>query len=108
MKVQDAEFHDVVDDLVMQLEDDLEEYPEDLDIENSGGILNIQFPNGTTIVVSRQIANHEVWVAAKSGGFHLALLEDTWFCNTTQETLSQLISRVVSEQLERDVELKLD
>ncbi len=105
--MQDAQFHDIVDDLVMQLEDELEEFPEDLDIENAGGILTIQFPNGTTIVVSRQIANHEIWVAAKSGGFHLANQNGDWNCNTTQETLSELVSRVVSEQLERTVEISL-
>lgn len=104
--MQDAEFHEIVDEIVMQLEDDLEEYPEDLDIENAGGILTIGFPNGTTIVVSRQIANHEIWVAAKSGGFHLRL-ESEWVCGTTNENLSALMSRVVTEQLGRDATLEL-
>ena len=101
----DAAFHQLVDELMMQLEDELEEFPEDLDIENAGGILTIEFPNGSTVVVSRQIANHEVWVAAKSGGFHLHQKADEWFCNTTEETLPTLISRVVGEQLGREVEL---
>lgn len=107
--MQDANFHDLVDDFVMQLEDELEDFPEDLDLENAAGILTIGFPNGSTIVVSRQIANHEIWVAAKSGGFHLgrngAESGDDWYCNTTQENLKTLISRVVSEQLGREVEL---
>lgn len=106
--MQDAEFHEIVDDLVIQLEDELEEYPEDLDIENSGGILTVVFPNGSTVVVSRQIANHEIWVAAKSGGFHLALEGEDWICGTTQETLADLLSRVVSEQLGRQVKVLTD
>lgn len=105
--VQDAEFHEIVDDVVMSLEDELESYPEDLDIENSSGILTIGFPNGSTIVVSRQIATHEIWVAAKSGGFHLKQVDDAWFCATTSEDLSQLVSRVISEQLGRTVALTL-
>ncbi|MFT6014252.1 MAG: CyaY protein [Candidatus Azotimanducaceae bacterium] len=103
--LQDAEFHSLVDELVMQLEDELEEYPEDLDIENSAGILTIGFPNGSTIVVSRQIANHEIWVAAKSGGFHLAYKEGDWVCGTTKENLASLSSRVVTEQIGREVSL---
>ena len=106
--MQDAEFHEIVDDFVMQLEDELEEFPEDLDIENSAGILNIEFPNGSTVVVSRQIANHEIWVAAKSGGFHLALKDEAWVCGTTSESLQDLLSRVVSEQLGRDVRVLSD
>lgn len=103
--MQDVEFHEIVDDIVMQLEDELEEFPEDLDIENSAGILTIVFPNGSTIVVSRQIATHEIWVAAKSGGFHLASKSDSWFCATTNEDLPSLCSRVISEQLDRPVEV---
>jgi len=103
--LQDSEFHSLLDELTIQLEDELEVYPEDLDIENAGGILTIGFPNGSTIVVSRQIANHEVWIAAKSGGFHLARKAEGWFCNTTSESLPELVSRVVTEQLGRGVSL---
>lgn len=92
----------------MQLEDELEGFPEDVDVENAGGILTIGFPNHSTIVVSRQIANHEIWIAAKSGGFHLALKTEQWFCGTTEESLPVLISRVVSEQLGRPVSLLSD
>ncbi len=105
--MQDAEFHEIVDDIVMTLEDELESYPEDLDLENSSGVLTIGFPNGSTIVVSRQIATHEIWVAAKSGGFHLKLVAGDWMCATTSENLSQLVSRVISEQLGRAAELTL-
>lgn len=101
--MQDREFQSVVDELAIRLEDELEEYPEDLDIENASGILTIGFPNGSAIVVSRQITNHEIWIAAKSGGFHLASKVDGWVCGTTGETLSVLVSRVVSEQLGREV-----
>lgn len=88
----------------MQLEDALEDYPEDLDIENSNGILNVVFPNGSTIVFSRQIATHEIWVAAKSGGFHLAMIDGNWFCRTTEENLRTLVARVVTEQLGRQAD----
>tara|TARA_R110002072_G_scaffold1369_6_gene11296 strand:- start:51979 stop:52404 length:426 start_codon:yes stop_codon:yes gene_type:complete len=103
--LQDSEFHSLVDELVMALEDELEEYPEDLDLENSAGLLTIGFPNGSTVVVSRQIANHEIWVAAKSGGFHLAHKDGEWVCGTTKENIADLVSRVVTEQLGRGVTL---
>ena len=103
--MQDSEFHSLVDEIVLQLEDELEEYPEDLDIENAGGILTVVFPNHSSVVVSRQIANHEIWVAAKSGGFHIAKKTDDWACGTTGENLSALISRVVTEQIGRPVSL---
>jgi len=103
--VQDGEFIDCVDEILFQLEDELDEFEEDLDIDTSGGLLTVKFPNGSTLVLSKQIANHEVWVAAVSGGYHLAMLDEQWYCRTTQESLADLLSRVFSEQLERTVSL---
>lgn len=111
----DAEYSDMVDRLIEQLEDELDEFDEDLDIDSAGGILNVELPDGSAIIISRQITSHEIWVAARSGGFHLAfieeqvieeqVIEEQWFCRTTDETLGALLSRVFSEQMGRPVEL---
>jgi|TARA_B110000263_G_C14965467_1_gene354591 CyaY protein len=98
IKVQDAEFHVLVDELFNSLEDELDAQELDLDIDSSSGILTIGFPNGTSVIVSRQISAHEVWVAARSGGFHLSR-EENWFCKVTGEDLASLLSRVLTEQL---------
>lgn len=100
--MQDAEFHARVDELFNRLEDELDAQELDLDIDSSSGILTIGFPNGTSVIVSRQIAAHEVWVAARSGGFHLSRGEN-WFCKVTGEDLASLLSRVLTEQLDETV-----
>ena len=99
--MDESEFNDRVDDLFMEFEDVLDDSDLDLDIDTSGGLLTIGFPNGTTVVLSRQPVNREIWVAAKSGGFHLSARDATWFCNTSGEELSELMNRVFSEQLEQ-------
>jgi len=112
--VQDSDFNNELDEIFERLEDELDELDESvsdgLDIDSSGGLLTISFNNGSVIVLSRQIANHEIWVAAKSGGFHLSLHSDPrqWYCNTTSESLSTLISRVFTEQLGLPVQLLAD
>ena len=97
--MNDREFEDAVDEILLALEDELDEIDADLDIDSSGGILTITCPDASQIIFSRQVANHEIWVAARSGGFHLALAQDTWTCGTTGETLAVLASRVLTEQL---------
>ncbi len=97
--MQDAEFHALVDALFYDLEDEIDNLERDVEIDSEEGVLNIVFPNGTTIVVSRQIGNHEVWIAAKSGGYHLSREENDWRCKKTGETLMTLVNRVISEQL---------
>lgn len=111
-------FVDMVDEIFMQLEDELdeigegadEEIDEDIDIDTSGGLLTVTFSNASTIVLSKQIGQHEIWVAAVSGGYHLAFHKDgfhkgKWYCRTTEESLPSLLSRVFSEQLGRPVTL---
>ena len=43
----------------------------DADCEFKGtGVLEIEFANGSKIIVNSQAAMREIWVAAKSGGYH--------------------------------------
>lgn len=99
MIMQEREYDDRVDSLFNAIEDGIDEIEADIDVDSSMGLLTIEFPNGSSVILSRQVANHEVWVAAKSGGYHLAFIEDQWFCGTSDETLSTLLDRVFTEQL---------
>ncbi len=43
----------------------------DVECKRSGNVLEIEFiDNGSKIIVNTQAAMQEIWVAAKSGGFH--------------------------------------
>ena len=101
--MQDREYEERVDDLFNAIEDGIDEIEANIDVDSSVGMLTVEFPNGSSVILSRQIANHEVWVAAKSGGYHLAFNDDQWFCRTSNENLSTLLDRVFAEQLGKAV-----
>ncbi len=105
----DFEFNDQIDELIITIEDAIEESGLDIDYENSGGILTLTCPNGSQIILSRQTALSQLWVAARSGGFHLDFDEqhDSWLCNGTGETLEQLLNRCLTEQTEEPCALVL-
>ena len=103
--MDDMEFDDQVDKIIEQVEDELDELEADLDIESSAGVLTVNFPDGSTVILSRQSASHEIWIAARSGGFHLRWVDEQWRCQTTGETLSSLLGRVFTEQLQEPVSL---
>jgi len=42
----------------------------DIDTQRTGGLLELAFPDGSKIVVNTQPPLHEVWMAARRGGFH--------------------------------------
>lgn len=96
----ETEFNRMVDKVLLQLEEQLDEVDTDIDYETSGGILTISFENGSQVIVNRQLAVKQIWVAAKSGGFHLDYDESAskWICRSTTEDLPALMGRVCSEQ----------
>jgi CyaY protein len=56
------------------LQDDLV----DVDTQRSGGLLELMFPNGSKLIVNTQPPLHEVWLAARGGGYHYRYLDGRW------------------------------
>jgi CyaY protein len=108
MSLTEARFHDLVDATQQALEDIFDESGSDLDLENSAGVLTVKFENGTQLIFSRQEPLRQLWLAAKSGGFHFDYDEEEkrWACDTSDELLSEMLQRLCLEQ--GGVELDFD
>jgi len=71
----------------------------DFDFETKpGGIIEIEFENGSKIIVNRHAAAREIWLAAKSGGFHFRPEGGRWVGTRDGEDLMVALARTVSEQ----------
>jgi CyaY protein len=57
----------------------------DIDCEINGGILTIEFADGSKAIVNRQTPLREIWLAARHGGFHFRLVDGQW-CDTRDGT----------------------
>jgi len=78
----------------------------DLDFElKAGGILEIEFDDGAKIIVNRHGGAREMWVAARSGGFHFRWDGAAWRDTRSGAELFGALSELVSEQLGRRVRL---
>lgn len=105
--MNETEFNTAVDATLLAIEDALDAQDADIDMETSGGILTLTFANGSKVIVNRQAATTEIWVAARSGGFHCGRRDERWVCNTTGEDLAALLSRVCTEQAGERVAITL-
>lgn len=107
--MNDSEFNDIVDDLLLEIEDAIEdacdESNADIDYETSAGILTLRFSNGSQIIINRQLPLKQVWVAARSGGFHFDFNDDAaqWICNGKE--LFASLSEYCSEQAGETIKL---
>ncbi|HAT33855.1 MAG TPA: iron donor protein CyaY [Janthinobacterium sp.] len=71
----------------------------DVECSRSGNVLEIEFiDNGTKIIVNSQAPMQELWVAAKSGGFHYKRVGAQWLNTRDGSELFAALSQMASEQ----------
>ena len=69
------------------------------DIElKEGGVLELEFDDGSRIIVNRHAAAREIWVAARSGGFHFRWDGEAWRDTRAGTELFAALSKLVSAQ----------
>lgn len=98
----DPEFMDRAESLLKAVETNCDRINEhglaDIDNQRTGGMVTLIFENRSQIVINLQKPLHEVWLAAKSGGYHYKYSHDQW-CNTKdQGEFFATLSRCASEQ----------
>lgn len=100
MSLTEARFHDLVDSTQEALEDVFDESDLDVDVESSAGVLTVRFDNRSQLIFSRQPPLRQLWLAARSGGYHFDYDEASgkWMCDSTDELLNEMLVRIVFEQ----------
>jgi CyaY protein len=100
MSLSEARFHDLVDVIQQKVEDVFDDSGLDVDLENSAGVLTVRFENGSQLILSRQEPIRQLWVAARSGGFHFDYDADSdaWLCDSSDERLGEMLTRITLEQ----------
>ena len=101
--MSETEFLNLADATLRTIESGTEYAAEacDMDVEcsRSGNVLEIEFiENGYKIIVNSQAPLHEMWVAAKSGGFHYKRIDAQWINTRDGTELFAALSLMISAQ----------
>jgi CyaY protein len=114
--IDDKQFHQLGSNLLQSIEVALEAADDaldlDLDVERQGGnVINIRFRDRSVIVVNTQPPLHEIWVAAKSGGYHYrwagTLATPLWLDTKTGRELLTDLSEFASAQAGQAIAISL-
>ena len=105
--MNEAEFHNAATAMLNRIEQAVEDSGADIDYENAGEILQLEFTNRSKIIINKQAAASQIWVAAKSGGFHYSYDAGTqqWRNDQSGAELLSELSRLASEQAGKSVRL---
>jgi CyaY protein len=98
----DLEFLDRAESLLRALEQQCDRLNDDTDadIDNQrvGGMITLTFSNRSQIIVNLQKPLHEVWLAARSGGYHYRFDGQQWVDTKGQGEFWAQLSRDISAQ----------
>jgi CyaY protein len=83
----------------------LEASDADLDWMLKDGILEIECPDGSKIIINRHVPNREIWVAAKSGGFHFGASDGLWRDHRNGDELAAALQALLRAQASMEVTL---
>ena len=108
--MSETEFLDLAESTLTTIEAALDRLNDedviDVECKRSGNVLEIEFiDNGSKIIVNSQAPMQELWVAAKSGGFHYKRVGAQWINTRDGSELFAALSLLVSAQGGAEVRL---
>jgi CyaY protein len=98
----DAEYHRLTDAILAAIEAAVDRWLQDdvidIDTHRTGGLLELEFPGGSKIVVNTQPPLHELWLASRSGGYHFRHDAGRWLDTREGAEFFEVLSREASAQ----------
>ncbi|WP_445495435.1 iron donor protein CyaY [Photorhabdus sp. SF281] len=98
--MNDSEFHQLADQLMFYIEEQLDNYDgnADIDCETNGGVMTLSFENDSKIIINRQEPFHQIWLATKNGGYHFGYKDDQWICDRSGGNFLAMLAQSITEQ----------
>ena len=95
----ESEFETLAGVALAALESAFEANAPDADVQSKGeGLIEIEFENGSKMVINRHAAAREIWIAATEGGFHFRYDGTAWRDTRHGTELFAEVSRLASQQ----------
>lgn len=91
----ESEFNELADAVFQRIEQAIDDSDTDIDYDSNGTVMEMEFADGSKLIVNRHVPNREIWLAAKTGGFHYALDNETWLSQRDGSELFTKLSELV-------------
>ncbi|MFN3543394.1 MAG: iron donor protein CyaY [Thiobacillus sp.] len=93
----EIDFNQAADSALARIQEALEDA--ELDFETpADGIIEVEFDDGSKIVINRHGVAREIWVAARSGGFHFKPQGGDWVDTKSGEPLYDKLAALIAAQ----------
>ncbi len=100
----ESEFLNYSDQLFDHIDSQIDELGLDLDCQSSGNVMTLEVDDsGEQIIINRHTPNQELWIAAKSGGFHFAFKDGQWLATRDNAEFFAVLNEVLTSALGESV-----
>lgn len=98
MGMSESEFLCSAERTLAAIESSVETCDADIEATRSGNVLTLELADGSKIIVNTQAPMRQIWVAARSGGYHYEWRDGAWCDTRDGSELFAALSRFVSAQ----------
>lgn len=108
-ELTEQEFNHQVDRIQDLIEHAVDAQDLDLEMSHVEGSLILRREDGPRLVIGRQPASRELWLAAPGSTLHFGYRADEgWVHDGDDETLMEVLDRVLSDLLGEEVQLDIE
>ena len=102
----DSEFIQLADILYQKIEDCIEDSGADIDYDQNGSLLTLEFENRTKLIINRQEPLHQVWLATLENGHHYDYKDGLWIDDRSGKEFLGFLSAAIEKQSGEKVTFK--
>lgn len=108
--LSDGEYHRLTQAVLAQVEATIDRWLQedvvDIDTHRTGGLLELSLPGDSKIVINTQPPLHELWLAARGGGYHFRHVAGRWVDTRSGREFFDVLSACASEQARQPLDFQ--
>jgi len=93
----ESEFNELADAVFKHIEQSVDASSEEIECNLNGPVMELEFADESQIVINRHGPNQEIWLAAKSGGFHYAYHDGQWISRRDGSELFSKLGQLIKQ-----------
>lgn len=102
--MNETQFHHLADQVMAQIEQIVENFNQhtapqhSIDYENDGSVLTLLLNDQRKIILNRQSALQQLWLATRCSGYHFSYQAQQWICVRSGRSLGAVLSEACAQQ----------
>ena len=101
--MNDSEYLILAETLYQRIEEAIETSEADIDYDQNGSLLTLEFDNRTKLIINRQQPLHQVWLATLENGHHYDYINGEWVDDRSGEEFLSALSTAIFKQSKQTV-----